>query len=61
MYLSIDQSTSSTTVFLFNNKLLLLEKINKKHKQINNKKGWVEHDADEIYHNLLNLIKKVKV
>ena len=60
MYLSIDQSTSSTTIFLFNKKLLLLEKITKKHKQINNKKGWVEHDADEIYYNLLNLIKKIR-
>ncbi len=59
MYLSIDQSTSSTTVFLFDKKLSLLNKISKKHKQISNNKGWVEHDADEIYFNLLSLIKKI--
>ena len=59
MYLSIDQSTSSTTVFLFDKKLSLLNKISKQHKQITNNKGWVEHNADEIYHNLLNLVKRI--
>lgn len=59
MYLSIDQSTTSTTIFLFNKKLLLLEKLTKKHKQITNSKGWVEHNADEIYTNLLALVKKI--
>ena len=57
MYLSIDQSTSSTTIFLFDKKLSLLEKVTKQHKQIINNKGWIEHDANEIYLNLLNLIK----
>ena len=59
MYLSIDQSTSSTTIFLFDKKLSLVEKITKKHKQIINDKGWVEHNAEEIYYNLLNLVKKL--
>ena len=59
MYLSIDQSTSSTTIFLFDKKLSLVEKITKKHKQIINNKGWVEHNAEEIYYNLLNLVKKL--
>ncbi|MDC0226547.1 FGGY family carbohydrate kinase [Alphaproteobacteria bacterium] len=59
MYLSIDQSTSSTTVFLFDKKLSLLDKISKQHKQITNNKGWVEHNADEIYFNLLKLVKKI--
>ena len=52
MYLSIDQSTSSTTVFLFNKNLNLVKKISKQHKQIYYKKDWVEHDANEIYNNL---------
>jgi len=63
MYLSIDQSTSSTTVFLFNKNLNLIKKISKQHKQIYHNKDWVEHDADEIYKNLLiivkNLVKKI--
>ena len=59
MYLSIDQSTSSTTVFLFNKKINLIKKISKQHKQIYYKKDWVEHDANEIYTNLLKIIKNI--
>ena len=59
MYISIDQSTSSTTVFLFNSKLTLLKKYSKNHKQIQKNNGWVEHDAEEIYLNLIYLIKKI--
>ena len=51
MYISIDQSTSSSTVFLYNKNLKLLSKVSKKHKQIQKKSGYVEHDADEIYKN----------
>ena len=59
MYLTIDQSTSSTTIFLFNKKLKLIKKVSKKHKQIYNNKDWVEHNAEEIYSNVLSLIKKI--
>ena len=59
MYISLDQSTSSTTVFLYNNKLKLLQKASKLHKQIQKKSGFVEHDANEIYNNVLNLVKKI--
>ena len=45
MYISLDQSTSSTTVFLYNNKLKLLDKASKLHKQIHKKSGYVEPDA----------------
>ena len=34
MYISIDQSTSSTTVFLYDKNLKLLDKFAKSHKQI---------------------------
>ena len=57
MFLSIDQSTTSTTVFLFNKNLNLIKKISKPHKQIYYNKDWVEHDAEEIYKNLLKIIK----
>ena len=59
MYISIDQSTSSTTVFLYNKNLKLLSKASKKHKQIQKKSGYVEHDAEEIYKNILFLLKNV--
>ena len=60
MYLSIDQSTSSTTVFLFNKKLNLIKKVSKQHKQIYHNKGRVEHNGEEIYKNLLKLIQNVE-
>ncbi len=59
MYISIDQSTSSTTVFLYDNKLRLLSKLSKSHKQFQNQLGYVEHDAEEIYKNILFLLKKI--
>ena len=59
MYISIDQSTSSTTVFLFSKKLKLLDKVSKAHKQIQKKSGYIEHDAEEIYKNILFLVKKI--
>ncbi len=59
MYISIDQSTSSTTVFLYDKKLRLLLKLSKLHKQFQNQLGYVEHDAEEIYKNVLFLLKKI--
>ncbi len=59
MYISIDQSTSSTTIFLYNKNLKLLSKVTKSHKQIQKVSGYVEHDADEIYKNILFLVKKI--
>ena len=36
-FLSIDQSTSSTTVFIFNNDLKVINKISKKHEIVYSK------------------------
>jgi len=59
MYLSIDQSTSSTSLFLFDDEFSLIKKFSKNHKQIYPKAGWVEHDANEIYENVLKLAKEI--
>ena len=59
MYISIDQSTSSTTVFLYDKNLKLLDKFAKSHKQIQKESGYVEHDANEIFKNILFLVKKI--
>ena len=59
MYISIDQSTSSTTVFLYDKNLKLLNKFDKPHKQIQKGSGYVEHDANEIFKNVLFLVKKI--
>ena len=52
MYLSIDQSTSSSTIFLYNKKFKLISKYSKPHKQIQKSYGYVEHDANEIISNI---------
>ena len=52
MYLSLDQSTSSTTIFLYNKKFKLLTKLSKSHKQFQKSRGYVEHNANEIMKNI---------
>ena len=59
MYLSLDQSTSSTTIFLYNKKCKLISKLSKSHKQIHKSQGYVEHDANEIMKNIFFLVKKI--
>ncbi|MBQ7239641.1 MAG: glycerol kinase GlpK [Bacteroidales bacterium] len=59
MILAIDQSTSGTKVMLFNEKLEMLKRINKAHQQYYPQPGWVEHDADEIYRNVVKGIQEL--
>ena len=56
-YLTIDSSTSSTTVLVFNEKLEAIKRFQKEHRQIITEEGYIEHDLEEIYQNLLDLIK----
>ncbi|WP_448523765.1 FGGY-family carbohydrate kinase [Pseudothermotoga sp.] len=46
--LSVDQSTATTKVFLFDSKLSLVARAAKSHKQYYPMPGWVEHDPREI-------------
>ena len=57
-YISLDSSTSSTTVVVFDNDLNIQAKFQKEHQQIYPSKGFVEHDLQEIYNNLIELMKK---
>ena len=57
-YITIDSSTSSTTVIVFNEKLEVLKRFQKEHRQIITDEGYIEHDLEEIYQNLLELVKK---
>ena len=63
--LAIDQSTSSTKAMLIDEALNIYARVNRDHKQYYPQTGWVEHDPEEIYHNLLNavteLIKQEKI
>ena len=57
--LAIDQSTSATKALLYDLDGTLIEKSSLDHEQIYPRPGWVEHDAEEIYHNTLAAIEKL--
>ena len=58
-YISFDSSTSSTTVVVFDDNLNVVKRFQKEHKQIYTPEGYVEHDLNEIYENLIELIGQV--
>ena len=55
--IAIDQSTSSTKAMLFDERCRLLGRTSKDHRQIYPQTGWVEHDAEEIYQNMVMAVK----
>jgi len=57
--LSIDQSTSSTKVVLFDAVGKVLDQTSRDHRQIYPQPGWVEHDAEEIWQNALVVVKEI--
>ncbi len=57
--ISIDQSTQGTKALLFDKKGTLMCRADEPHEQIINDRGWVSHNPDEIYDNVIKVIKKV--
>ena len=57
--IAIDQSTSSTKALLFDEECHLLARTNVDHKQYYTHTGWVEHDAEQIYQNMIEAIRKL--
>ena len=57
--LAIDQSTSATKALLFDEQGSLLDQASQEHHPHYPKPGWVEHDAEEIYQNLLKAAREV--
>ena len=57
--ITIDQSTSSTKAFLFDEQCHVLARTNVDHKQYYPQTGWVEHDAEEIYDNMVEAIRQL--
>ena len=55
--LGIDQSTQGTKVLLFDDTGTICYKAAKSHKQYIDEKGWVEHDPDEIWRRLKDLVR----
>lgn len=59
LILAIDQSTSATKAILFDQSGSLLDKASCDHRQIYPQAGWVEHDPEEIWNNLLMVVKQL--
>ena len=57
--IAIDQSTSATKAMLFNEQCEMLQRVNVEHHQYYPKAGWVEHDAEEIYNNVMMAVKEL--
>jgi len=56
---AIDQSTSATKAILFNARGKVLDKASRNHRQIYPQPGWVEHDAEEIWRNVLAVVREI--
>ena len=54
--LSVDQSTQGTKALLFDGEGRLIARADLPHRQIVNDRGWVSHDPEEIYQNLLKAV-----
>jgi glycerol kinase len=59
MILALDQSTSATKAILFDATGRVLDKASRNHRQIYPQPGWVEHDAEEIWRNVLAVIRDI--
>src|SRR5579864_2874269 len=59
LILAIDQSTSATKAVLFDAAGKILAKASRAHRQIYPKPGWVEHDAEEIWQNVIAVIRDI--
>ena len=59
LVLAIDQSTSATKAVLFDATGKVLDQASRDHRQIYPQPGWVEHDAEEIWRNVLAVIREI--
>jgi glycerol kinase len=59
LILALDQSTSATKAILFDATGRVLDKASRDHRQIYPQPGWVEHDAEEIWRNVLAVIRDI--
>ena len=59
--IGIDQSTQSTKAFLYTTSGKIAASAALPHRQIINEQGWLSHDLNEIWTNLLKVIKKLLI
>jgi glycerol kinase len=55
---SIDQGTASSRCIVFDDRARIVSVGQKEHHQIFPRPGWVEHDAVEIWHNVLEVVRE---
>lgn len=59
LILAIDQSTSATKAVLFDARGAIVDQASQAHRQIYPQPGWVEHDAEELWKNVLTVIRAI--
>ena len=57
--IEIDQSTQGTKVLLFDENGNIIYRADRPHRQIINDRGWVSHDMEEVYANLIDGVREV--
>ena len=57
--LSIDQSTQGTKMRLFDQNGTAVTRVDRPHRQIVNELGWVSHDMEEVYDNIISGLKEI--
>lgn len=57
--ISIDQSTQGTKALLFDENGQIVRRTDCAHRQIINEKGWVSHDPEKIYQNVLKVTQEL--
>lgn len=55
--IGIDQSTQGTKAILFDREGAIIKRADVPHRQIVNDQGWVSHDPEEIYHNVIRVVR----
>ena len=57
--LAIDQGTTSSRVLVIDHDLKVVAIAARDHEQISQKPGWVEHNPEEIYNNVVSCLEEV--
>ncbi|MFN6991962.1 MAG: FGGY family carbohydrate kinase, partial [Fervidobacterium sp.] len=60
MYLGLDQGTTSTRAILFNENFNMVHEARREFKQIYPKEGWVEHNPEDIWQTVVEVIEECK-
>lgn len=57
--LSIDQGTTSSRALVIDHDLRVVGAASREHSQISPKPGWVEHNPEEIFDNVIQCLQEV--